>query len=83
MTQMNIRIDENVKARAEVLFDELGLNMTTAVNMFIKASLRDNGIPFELKTDPFYSEQNMARLKQSIENADAGRLTERELIEVD
>jgi len=83
MTQMNIRIDENIKARAEALFDELGLNMTTAVNMFIKASLRNNGIPFELKIDPFYSDQSMARLQKSTQNADAGRLTEHELIEVD
>ena len=83
MTQMNIRIDENIKARAEALFEDLGLNMSTAVNMFIKAALRDNGIPFELKVDPFYSEQNMARLKRSIEAADAGKLTERELLEVD
>ena len=83
MTQMNIRIDENIKARAEILFDELGLNMTTAVNMFIKAALRDNGIPFELKADPFYSEQNMERLQKSIQAADAGKLIERELIEVD
>jgi len=64
MTQMNIRIDETVKARAEALFDDLGLNMTTAVNMFIKAALRNNGIPFPLKADPFYSVSNMDELEQ-------------------
>lgn len=53
MTQMNIRIDETVKAKAEALFDDLGLNMTTAVNMFIKAALRENRIPFALKVDLF------------------------------
>jgi len=83
MTQMNIRIDENIKMRAESLFEELGLNMTTAVNMFIKAALRDNGIPFGLKADKFYSYQNMKVLEQSIQAAENGLLTERELIEVD
>ena len=83
MTQMNIRIDEAVKAQAEILFDELGLNMTTAVNMFIKTAIRENGIPFDLKIDPFYSERNMEVLNKSIQDANEGRLIERELIEVD
>jgi len=72
MTQMNIRIDETVKARAEVLFDELGLNMTTAVNMFIKAALRDNGIPFALKVDPFYSASNIEELERRANDFDSG-----------
>ena len=83
MTQMNIRIDEAVKAQAEILFDELGLNMTTAINMFIKTAIRENGIPFELKVDPFYSEKNMAVLNKSIKDANEGKLIERDLIEVD
>ena len=72
MTQMNIRIDETVKARAETLFDDLGLNMTTAVNMFIKAALRDNGIPFALKIDPLYSASNMEELARRANDFDAG-----------
>ena len=44
----------------------------------------DNGISFEItnKTDPFYSENNLSVLRQSIKDADEGRLTEHELIEV-
>lgn len=48
-TNLNIRTDKNVKAAAEKIFDELGLNMTTAVNMFLRQTIRENGIPFELK----------------------------------
>ena len=50
-TNLNIRTDKNIKDRAEAIFSELGLNMTTAVNMFLRASIRENGIPFELKMD--------------------------------
>ena len=50
--------------------------------MLIKASIRKNGIPFELSIDPFYSEKNMKVLKESIRDADAGKLTEHDLIEV-
>ena len=45
-TNMNIRTDVEVKAAAEQLFNELGLNLTTAVNMFLRQAIRTGGIPF-------------------------------------
>ena len=48
---LNIRTDKDVKEQAERLFAELGLNMSTAVNMFLRTAIRENGIPFELKID--------------------------------
>lgn len=50
-TNLNIRIDKAVKDQAEAIFNELGLNMTTAVNMFLRTVIREQGIPFELKLD--------------------------------
>ena len=50
-TNLNIKTDKSVKEQAELVFSELGLNMTTAVNMFLRASIRENGIPFELKME--------------------------------
>ena len=50
-TNLNIRTDKAIKDRAEEIFNELGLNMTTAINIFLKASIRTHGIPFELKLD--------------------------------
>lgn len=50
-TNLNIRTDKDVKNQAEMIFNELGLNMTTAVNMFLRATIRENGIPFSLKVD--------------------------------
>ncbi len=47
-TNLNIRTDREVKESAERLFEELGLNMTTAVNMFLRQAIRENRIPFEL-----------------------------------
>ena len=82
MAQVNIRIDDKLKAKADMLFEELGLSMTTAFTIFLKAAIRQNGIPFELSIDPFYSEENMKVLKESIRDANAGKLTEHELIKV-
>jgi len=81
MAQVNIRIDDTLKEKAETLFDELGLNMTTAFTIFVKEAVRRRGIPFEVTLDPFYSEKNMRILEESIRDADAGRLTEHELFE--
>ena len=48
-TNLNIRTEKSVKEAAEGIFAELGLNMTTAVNMFLRQTIRENGIPFSLK----------------------------------
>ena len=50
-TNLNIRTDKAIKDQAEEIFNELGLNMTTAVNMFLRTAIREHGIPFELKLD--------------------------------
>mgnify|MGYP003534146292 FL=1 len=50
-TNLNIRTDKDIKDQAEEIFNELGLNMTTAVNMFLRTAIREHGIPFELKLD--------------------------------
>ncbi len=50
-TNLNIRTDKNVKDQAEAIFSELGLNMTTAINIFLRTTIREQGIPFSLKLD--------------------------------
>ena len=57
--------------------------MTTAVNIFIRQVVKHGGIPFDINnnTDPFYNASNMRVLRQSIADANAGKLTEHELIE--
>ena len=48
-TNLNIRTDKEIKEAAEKIYSSLGLNMTTAINIFLRASVRDSGIPFDLK----------------------------------
>ncbi len=50
-TNLNIRTDKDVKDQAEEIFNELGLNMTTAINIFLRTAIREHGIPFDLKLD--------------------------------
>ena len=47
-TNISIRMDSDLKAQADVLFGELGMNLTTAFNIFVRQSLREGGIPFHI-----------------------------------
>ena len=49
---INIRVDKELKASAEELFNDLGLTMTSAVTMFLKSAVSYEGIPFEVRRQP-------------------------------
>jgi len=80
---ITIRMDEHLKKQAETMFDDMGMNMTTAFTIFTKAVVRQGKIPFEIAVDPFYSETNQAWLMKSIAQLEAGKGVEHDLIEVD
>lgn len=48
-TNINVRVDTELKKSAELLFSDLGLNMSTAITMFLKMAVSQEGIPFEVK----------------------------------
>ena len=45
-SNMSIRIDSDVKAKAQALFSALGIDMTTAINIFLRQAIQHQGIPF-------------------------------------
>ena len=47
-TNINIRTDVDVKNKAEHIFEELGLNMSTAINIFLRQAIRKGGLPFDV-----------------------------------
>lgn len=83
MAQVSIRVDDEVKRNAEATLNAIGIPMSTAVNVFLKAVAREHRIPFELNADPFYSDSNMRHIKRGIEALDAGKGVEHELLEDD
>lgn len=48
-TNINVRVDSELKQEAEALFDDLGLNMSAAITMFLKSAVSHDGIPFDVK----------------------------------
>jgi DNA-damage-inducible protein J len=72
-TNLTIRIDEDIKRDAETLFNRIGLNISSAINVFFRQAIREQSIPFELKPyDDYYSGENLKRLKRSIAQAERG-----------
>ncbi|MCI6067674.1 MAG: type II toxin-antitoxin system RelB/DinJ family antitoxin [Galactobacillus timonensis] len=65
---INIRMDEDLKKQFEAFCSDIGMSMTTAFCVFAKTAVRERRIPFEISAanDPFYSPNNMKRLKKSI-----------------
>ena len=44
----NIKIDPDLKRESQILFEQLGLNLSTAINMFLRQSVREQAIPFRV-----------------------------------
>ena len=51
-TTLNVRVNKDIKKESEIILNMLGLNTSVAINMFLNAIVRNNGIPFELKLEP-------------------------------
>ena len=58
------------------------MSMTTAINVFAKAVVRERKIPFEISADPFYSESNLRFLREGVAQLNAGKGVEHEIVEV-
>ena len=69
MAQISLRIDDEVKKSAEQVCAEIGIS--TAINIYLKKLGREKRIPFDVSVDPFYSPDNMQRLRKSIAQMEA------------
>lgn len=75
LATLTTRVDEKDKARFDTFCSNVGLNTSTTTNLFVKAVLRENRIPFEISQtpDPFFSEANMSYIKKSVQELKAGK----------
>lgn len=83
MSTISVRLDSNDKHLFEEFCNDVGMSISTAVNMFIKNVITNQKLPFSVERDPFYSEENMNHLKKIINDIESGnaKLTPHELIE--
>lgn len=74
MTSLSIRMEDETKAGFDKFCDEIGLSVSSVFNMFAKKVVREQRIPFEINANPFYSEENMKFLRESIAQDKSGNL---------
>ncbi len=82
-TNVNIRMDEDLKKKFDEFCSNIGMTMTTAICVFAKKAVQEQRIPFEITADPFYNSTNIKRLENAIKDAEEGKLTKHEIIEVE
>lgn len=80
---VNIRMDEDLKRQFDYVCGELGLNMSTAITIFAKKMVRENGIPFDVSFDPFYSRSNMTALSESLSQLNSGKVVVKTMRELE
>lgn len=83
MTNLNIRVDEQLKADAQTLYKSLGMDLSTAVNVFLRQSVQMQGLPFQPRLDPFYSESNLRALRESIKELEEGKVVVKTMEELE
>ncbi|MCL2603365.1 MAG: type II toxin-antitoxin system RelB/DinJ family antitoxin [Defluviitaleaceae bacterium] len=71
---ITVRVDENVKKHAEETLEEIGLNMTTYIISSLKALVREQKVPFELTTKQQANVEYLAKLDESIAQAERGEV---------
>ena len=83
-TTFSILMDSEIKEQFDEFCSQVGMNTTVAVNMFVRAVLRDKRLPFDVTTesDPFYSESNLAHLRRGVAALNSGKGVEHGMIEV-
>lgn len=54
--KINVCVEEDVKRQSEALFNQMGLNMTTAINIYLKRVIAEGGIPFEVTARGYNAE---------------------------
>ena len=87
MPNITIRIDEDIKKEAEILFDKLGFSISGAINVFFRQAVREQAIPFQIRAnsryDEYFNEYNMKILEESIAQAKAGKVAVKTIAELE
>ena len=83
MATITLRLDDALKNNFAETCNELGLDMSTACNIFIKKVAREKRIPFEVAYDPFYEARNTQAISHSLDQLDHGKTITKTLSELE
>jgi DNA-damage-inducible protein J len=83
MSTVTVRVDEETKQTASSVLEDIGLDVSTAVRMFLRQIVLRGQMPIELTQDAFYSQSNQAALRASIQQFHDGRVVSTTLEELE
>ena len=89
MSNVTIRLDEHMKAEAEKLYESFGLNLTSAIKLFITQSVREQAIPFQIrkteeeKYNDYFNPVMMQRLAEAKTQAENGQIVHKTLADLE
>lgn len=82
-TNINIRVDSDLKEEMRQVCEALGLDITTALTIFMKQVAREKRIPFEITLDPFYSKENMEEIDRRYRSYKVGNYVTKSMKELE
>ncbi len=83
MANVQIRVDDGLRAQAQAVAASMGMDLASAVRIFLTQMVRENGLPFRPNADPFYSAKNQEALASSITRLNAGQTVAKSLEELE
>lgn len=83
MANVQIKVDDQLRDTAQAVASSMGLDLASAVRIFLTQMVRENGLPFKPTGDPFYSEKNLIALEKSIAQLNTGQTVTKTLDELE
>lgn len=83
MATMQIRLDETLRNEAAQVAQGMGIDLSSAIRLFLTQMVKENGLPFRPTNDPFFSSANRAALHRSTAEMDSGQAVTRSLDELE
>lgn len=68
MANLQVRIDDTLKLQAHTVAQSLGMDLPTAIRIFLSQMVRDNALPFRPAIDPFFCPQNQTQLRKVLDD---------------
>lgn len=82
MATLQIRLDDDLKEKAQAVAADMGLELSSAIRVFLAQMVKENGLPFRPGNDPFYSAKNQEALQVSLNELQTGNTVTRSLEEL-
>jgi DNA-damage-inducible protein J len=73
MANIQVRVDENLRAQAQAVALSMGLDLASTVRLFLTQMVRENGLPFRPQAEMFYSARNQAHLTEVVRDLNEGK----------